>query len=67
MGIACLKNSVLFHVQVDICVEEMGNNIYPTVALPGDICMVVQQVCVSVVSSYFCCLVIVLFHGVRTN
>ncbi|KAL8622388.1 hypothetical protein ACOMHN_041716 [Nucella lapillus] len=31
-------------IQVDICVEEMGNNVYPSVALPGDISMVVQQI-----------------------
>ncbi|KAK7109673.1 hypothetical protein V1264_013673 [Littorina saxatilis] len=30
-------------IQVDISVEEMGNNVYPAVALPGDVCVVVQQ------------------------
>ncbi|XP_076460393.1 2-hydroxyacyl-CoA lyase 1-like [Babylonia areolata] len=31
-------------IQVDICLEEIGNNVAPSVALPGDIPVVVQQI-----------------------
>lgn len=36
---------LVFYVQVDLCPEEMGNNVRPAVALLGDINAVVNQVC----------------------
>lgn len=35
---------MLFCVQVDLCAEEMGNNVKPAVALLGDISAIVTQV-----------------------
>lgn len=34
----------LFEIQIDICAEELGNNVMPAAALLGDINAVTQQV-----------------------
>lgn len=38
------KNTVVLFMQVDLCAEEMGNNVSPAVALLGDINGIVTQV-----------------------
>lgn len=40
------KQANVFYVQVDLCAEEMGNNVRPAVALLGDINAVMAQVTV---------------------
>lgn len=40
--------SIVLCMQVDLCAEEMGNNVRPAVALLGDINAIVTQVTQSV-------------------
>ena len=40
----CCDNKGVLFVQVDLCPEEMGNNVRPAVALLGDINAIVTQV-----------------------
>lgn len=40
----CCSNTIVVCVQLDLCAEEMGNNVRPSVALLGDINAVVTQV-----------------------
>lgn len=39
-----LNNCVTVCLQVDLCAEEMGNNVRPAVALLGDLSSIVTQV-----------------------
>ena len=38
------KKKIMLLLQVDLCAEEMGNNVRPAVALLGDISAIVTQV-----------------------